>query len=69
MGSLVKRAWQGGPGDGFVGAALFRLVLGAVVRVVRRVVRLICAGWLLHDGLSGWSVRGSRNRAWPGGCS
>ena len=58
MGSLVKSAWQGDPGDGFGEVALFRLAAGAGVRVVRRVVRLICAGWLPHDALSGWSVRG-----------
>jgi len=31
----------------------------------RRAVRLICAGWLPQDGLFGWSVRWSRDRAWP----
>jgi len=50
VGSLVKSAWQGDPVDGVGGVALFRLVAGAGVRVVRRVVRLICAGWLPHDG-------------------
>ena len=66
VGSIVW-SWQGGPIDGFVGAALLRLAVGPGVRVVRLVVRPICAGWLPHDGLSGWSARGSRNRAWPVG--
>jgi hypothetical protein len=49
--------------------ALFALGLAGASRACvsgRRAVRLICAGWLPQDGLFGWSVRWSRDRAWLG---